>query len=301
VSDIKDTLEILACPQCKSTLTLGSSGDILLCGNCRVQYRILDDIAFFLEDTPAESEKANELSTLAHSYEETYKRSDEPWGYSKRAAELLRHEFLVETAQRYTNRPQRILDVGCSIGQLTSKLCHIPEQMFAMDVSLTAVRKARQKCSQSFRLRNHSEKRHYFYVGSAIALPFQQEVFDLIVLSDGLFEWRLSDDQRKSALNSCYTTLVPNGHAVFTDYLRPEMIQNYIQIIRDSPLKIVAVEFLYDRLWYQFESWFHMFRHHAWVKGIMRQTFIARALRIPARLFGKYGTRHICVVAKKTG
>jgi uncharacterized protein YbaR (Trm112 family) len=46
----KELLEILACPTCKSALTLTPAQDRLVCEACKVAYPIEDDIPILLAD-----------------------------------------------------------------------------------------------------------------------------------------------------------------------------------------------------------------------------------------------------------
>jgi uncharacterized protein YbaR (Trm112 family) len=46
----EELLDILACPQCKGDIYLNESGDGLICDNCRLLYRIEDDIPIMLID-----------------------------------------------------------------------------------------------------------------------------------------------------------------------------------------------------------------------------------------------------------
>ncbi len=44
----KDLLDILVCPQCKGPITLTTSNDGLVCGECRLIYEIRDEIPIML-------------------------------------------------------------------------------------------------------------------------------------------------------------------------------------------------------------------------------------------------------------
>ncbi|MBN2424346.1 MAG: Trm112 family protein [Calditrichaceae bacterium] len=46
----KELLEILACPKCKGDLEYKEAEDKLICHNCRLIYRIEDDIPIMLID-----------------------------------------------------------------------------------------------------------------------------------------------------------------------------------------------------------------------------------------------------------
>jgi len=46
----KELLEILACPKCKGDIYLISTGDGLICENCKLLYEIKDDIPIMLID-----------------------------------------------------------------------------------------------------------------------------------------------------------------------------------------------------------------------------------------------------------
>jgi uncharacterized protein len=46
----KELLDILCCPKCKGDIELTSSGDGLICNNCRLLYHIRDDIPIMLID-----------------------------------------------------------------------------------------------------------------------------------------------------------------------------------------------------------------------------------------------------------
>jgi uncharacterized protein YbaR (Trm112 family) len=46
----KELLDILACPKCKGEIHLNEKNDGLVCENCRLMYRIEDDIPVMLID-----------------------------------------------------------------------------------------------------------------------------------------------------------------------------------------------------------------------------------------------------------
>jgi len=46
----KELLDILACPKCKGEIYLNETEDGLICDNCKLMYRIEDDIPIMLID-----------------------------------------------------------------------------------------------------------------------------------------------------------------------------------------------------------------------------------------------------------
>jgi uncharacterized protein YbaR (Trm112 family) len=53
----KELLDILACPKCKGDLILKDDESALICNNCKLKYRIEDDIPIMLIDEAEKIEK----------------------------------------------------------------------------------------------------------------------------------------------------------------------------------------------------------------------------------------------------
>jgi ubiquinone/menaquinone biosynthesis C-methylase UbiE len=228
-------------------------------------------------------------------YETRYEKESEPWRYSERAAELLRHEYIA--AKIRTLQPRsRILDVGCSIGQLTRKLKTVASVVVGMDVSHTALVKARTNCQSEHML---GPTRYLFAVGQASALPFRAAMFDVVISADVLLEGGFSEELKGQAIEEYARVLRPGGRAIFTDYMRSTGFDGYIALVKQSRLKIVSIEYLSDRLWYQFESLFHLFQNSFWVKALLRNLFLAQIFQRISRTLGRKYSKHICIVAEK--
>ena len=225
-------------------------------------------------------------------FEEMHRRG-EPFDYSRRAAEILRHRFVCLAVRRLDPNPARLLDIGCSMGQLTAQLARLPQALFAVDLSPTAIRGARQ------RLRALGRPAHCV-VASATALPFREGTFDVVVLSDGLHSWQLPAEERRLALDQAHRVVRPGGHALLTEYLQPRAFPEFVGQVRASPFELVSIDYLYDRLWYQFESWFKAVRDWGWVRRLFGSMALAVLLCALARPLGPRGSRHICVVARRS-
>lgn len=228
-------------------------------------------------------------------FEVLHLAKEEPWNYSRRAIEILRHKTIVETVRSYCPEIESIiLDIGCSTGQLTRRIAEHYKNLYAIDVSPAAIKKAEQVS-----MKNNCAI--HFSTGNSTQLPYETEFFNIVIISDGLYEWYPEITGRTESLKEANRVLKKNGFAIFTDYLRTEQFGDFVKEISVSPFRIVEVSYLYDRLWYQFESWFKAVNHWNWVEKLLSSLIIARFLQNLSKCFGKYCSKHILVVAQKTG
>ncbi len=286
--------DILACPRCKHSFG-NSTPTSLRCRHCSQEYEILEGIPRLIDTTSLTTSSAREAFQKNLTWFESHHSShEEPWRYSERAAEILKRQHVLEEVQRYAPHPNTLLDIGCSLGQLSHLLAPTTRRYYAIDISATAIVKA---CSQWSGVQHVPHPT--FVVASATALPFHTESLDLIICMDGLFGMDMNEELQRLVLAECYAVLRPGGIMILTDYLRPERFHEMEDRIRQTPFQVLRIHYLYDRLWYQVESWFHLLETQRWVRVLLRSTFFARLLRIPSRMFGKIGSRHICVVVQK--
>ena len=222
-------------------------------------------------------------------YRQLYQNNPEPWSYTHRAAEVLRHQYIVRELFTFKQTFEKGLDIGCSLGQLTSLLSPLCSQLYAIDVSEIAVHGAIQFC--------HSSKIH-FSLAQLPGLPFQLESLDLIVAADSIYEF-VPEQNRSQAVQDIHKILKPNGMALFTDYIRPEKYLDYLDLIQKNNFKIVKIVPLHDRLWYQFESWFKSIRQWKFSKILLSSIFIAKLFRYPSGLFADQGSMHHLIFVKK--
>lgn len=286
--------EILGCPRCKHSLDFAVP-PALRCRHCGQQYEVRDGIPHLIDTSSLDTPTAqNEFQKNLAWFESQHRDQPEPWKYSERAAEILKRRHVLEEVQHYSHHSTTLLDIGCSLGQLSHTLARTAKRYFAIDISPTAVAKAIAEWEHE-----HNIQRPTFLVASATALPIQPESLDLVVCMDGLHGMDMTEELQRLVLTECYRSLRPGGIIIFTDYMRPERFHEMEERIRQSPFQVLRVHYLYDRLWYQIESWFRLLESQRWVRALLRSTSFAQLLRVPSRLFGKYGSRHICIVAKK--
>jgi ubiquinone/menaquinone biosynthesis C-methylase UbiE len=228
------------------------------------------------------------MAPVQGAFEELHRSQQEPWMFGARAAEILRHEWIVEAAQRL--EPATTLDVGCTVGQLTERLARALPGVSAIDVSPTAVTSARHRIAAGVQ----------FMSGSVTSLPIAPASFDLVIAADGIYSWNLVPSDREAALREIHRVLRPGGRAILTEHTRPARFGEFVGEVARSPLRVVNVDYLYDRPWYQFESWLRAVQRFGGARAIRRNVGIARVLRAVGRRIGPRASRHVCVLAERS-
>jgi SAM-dependent methyltransferase len=230
-------------------------------------------------------------------YEQKYLNEKEPWGYNKYAVEILRHKFVVQSALNLKTEYNRILDVGCGKGNLTFCLDGLSQEIVGMDISKTAIEKSLNFLQNN--LSNKNTAQYRFVNSSILDISFPENHFDLILLCDGISEWFSDDKDKLSALQKTNDLLAPGGFVILSDYQKPGHFGIYVDFISGSSLKIEKLLFLNDRLCYQFYSWFKKIEEYRITKMVFGSIIIARLLMSISSLFGKNGSKHIFVIARK--
>ena len=112
-------------------------------------------------------------TTSQEFFEAKYRENSDPWAFASNDYEQNRYSAILHALDH--RRYRRAFEPGCSIGILTARLASICGRVDAIDISPTAVRRARQHCAH---LSNVSIR-----CGS---LPMDVPVgtFDLLVLSE---------------------------------------------------------------------------------------------------------------------
>jgi len=205
--------------------------------------------------------------------------------------ERLRHARIVELARSF--HAFRMLDLGCSLGQLTSGLAALPGSVFAVDLSPTAVARSRKN------VRVSRGTVVQFAAARSTALPFREAEFELVIASDGLYSWDILRDERIVALGEIHRVMAPGGRAILSEHMRSQRFGEFAAEIEASPLSVESVLYLYDRPAYQFESLLKGIQKLKFARALRRSIRIARVLSGAGRLFGTRGARHICVIARK--
>jgi len=136
--------------------------------------------------------------------------------------------------------------------------------------------------------------------GSALALPIADGRVDFVVAADGIYSWNLETLDRDQCLSEIHRVLAPSGRALFTEHTRPFRFRELIQQIARNGFTVDRVDYLYDRPWYQVESWFKAVQTTSWVRAARNSERIARLLQRIGRIYGPGASRHVCVLARKS-
>jgi SAM-dependent methyltransferase len=139
-------------------------------------------------------------------FEDVFAGDPDPWGLESRPYEAEKHARTVESLG--DRRFRRGLEVGCAGGSLTARLADRCEALVALDISPTALDRARR------RLEHRPDivfRQAAFPHGMDLAGPF-----DLIVLSEVAYYW--SDQDLAAAAGFIRAHLVPGGLVILVHW-----------------------------------------------------------------------------------
>ncbi len=278
--------EIIICPNCKGCLTLLNEN--YHCEKCNSSYEIVSEIPVLISHKNSISNE--EQDKLAEYFDSKYEKNEDPWNYESSAAEIMKYEFVTNLIKTLKPDLKIILDVACSFGFLCNKLSVISKNVIGVDVSIHALMKANQK---------YKKENISFISASAESIPFKDKSFDIVVLCDGLNGMDLTGVHRDNAVKESLRVLKDDGFTIFTDYLKPNQFENYIDYIRKSSYDIKNIYYLNDRLWYKLKYGFNAIKGYSLIKKTLSSLVVGNTLTKISSLFGKNGSNHICIVASR--
>ena len=223
-----------------------------------------------------------------------YTESPEPWDYTSRGVEILRFEYVVQKAKELNPKNGPLLDVGCALGQLTHRLLPAADEIHAMDISLTAVRGAKQKCTAL-----PGGNKIHFACASATDLPYVDEYFDLVIFSDGLEGWELSTEQRLQALAHAFRVVKPGGFVLLTDYLHPRDFQKHIDLIKSTSFRLKKIDYLCDRVGFQLTNNLKSIKNWPAIRQLLSSVRFMKVLALFSRPWGARSSKHLALVLQK--
>jgi ubiquinone/menaquinone biosynthesis C-methylase UbiE len=229
-------------------------------------------------------------------FETQYSSGDEPWSYSRRGGELYRHTFTIEQLRQFCPGPSSLLELGCGSGLMTARFTAFTGELYAADVSLSAVKACKLRCDP---LASKHNCQIQYYVTTAPGLPFDNDSFEVVTLCDGLIGWWFTQEQKQAALKDTYRVLQKGGYVILTDYATPDQFKPYINLVRQSELAIMKISYLYDRPWYLLEALAKRLPFKNLLQSIVASTRIAKLLHRAGSILGSTAARHIIIIARK--
>lgn len=149
-------------------------------------------------------------ASIFRSYYEKFWKSDDPYHHSF----CIQSKARFKTIEKMMNRKHdRILDIGCGEGNLTSIIGRLSTEVVAIDISVNAVKFARKKFGRA-----------HFIVADAEALPFRSYVFDATVASEIIEhvlhpESLLYEMRRVTKINGYMILSTPNKDRLVNKFL----------------------------------------------------------------------------------
>ena len=149
-----------------------------------------------------------ELISDAH-FDRMFDRGDDPWGHEHSWYEQRKRALTLASLPR--GRVCAAFEIGCSTGLLTCELVQRAERVLAVDISASALERARR------RLGEKAAGVELLRMDVREAWPPGR--FDLIVLSEVGYYWRI--EQVRSVLRRAVRTLTSDGALVLVHWRHP--------------------------------------------------------------------------------
>ena len=145
-------------------------------------------------------------TTSQRFFEKMYAHDSDPWNFSSSPYELNRYSAIIQALGK--RRYHHAFEPGCSVGVLTERLADRCDQVYASDLSPTAVATARQRCSRLSNVRVECRPLEQ--------APVPQGV-DLLVLSEIGYYF---EPNRWGALTNCLiNSVVQHGTILASHWL----------------------------------------------------------------------------------
>jgi SAM-dependent methyltransferase len=144
-------------------------------------------------------------TTTQQFFEQLYQQNPDPWRFGSSSYELQRYETILRalTHRRY----RHAFEPGCSVGVLTEQLATLCDQVDAIDISPTAVERARERCALLPGV----------HIVCASVTGFLPESFDLLVFCE--VGYYFDEEQLRALLVRCLANLQPGGTLLASHWL----------------------------------------------------------------------------------
>ena len=148
-------------------------------------------------------------------FDDVYAASDDPWSFETSAYEAAKYDDSM--AALGERRFASGFEIGCSIGVLTRRLAARCDRLLAVDVSESALARARARCA---------DLPQVVFEQMQVPAAFASGPLDLVVMSEVGYYWSRADLDR--ALNLVEEALLPGGLLLLVHWTPP---------VHDYPLR----------------------------------------------------------------
>lgn len=138
-------------------------------------------------------------------FDRVYRANSDPWNFE--TSEYEQTKYTATLAALPQNYYKNAFEIGCSIGVLTARLARFCEKLLSVDVSDTALKKARKRCAELPQVRFEKMR---------IPAEFPRETFDLILVSE--VGYYLAPNDWQMAVEKIVGQLAPNGNVVLVHW-----------------------------------------------------------------------------------
>jgi ubiquinone/menaquinone biosynthesis C-methylase UbiE len=208
------TEPLYVCPDCKTKL------QALFCPDCKTEFPTIEGVPRLLSRNP----RFHRAEGIAAAYDSIYAVRTRVWEPQGRTPEFL--QYFSSLLAGFPGK--RMLEIGCGEGYLLASAR--TQEKFAVDLSMEALRKAKQRVHAHYSL------------ALAERLPFPDDYFD-IVTSVGVMEHFLDTGE---ALREIRRILKPGGHYVtlthvkLTGWEKLRLVGSDFLLPRPRPLKLLG-------------------------------------------------------------
>jgi predicted TPR repeat methyltransferase len=144
-------------------------------------------------------------SREARHFERMYRENLDPWSFTTSQYEQEKYEATLSAVG--TKRFQMALEVGCSIGVLTSRLAARCDKLIGLDFAPSAVAAARARCARLPGVKIEQMQ---------VPRQWPESSFDLIVFSEVLYF--LDESDLRETCDRALGSLLPDGLILLVNY-----------------------------------------------------------------------------------
>jgi len=224
-------------------------------------------------------------------HEAIYREHADPWGYFS-AGEQAKYRVTLEAARRWKPRPHRVLEVACSLGHMTRLLADYADDVWAYDISPTAVDRARERC------RDVPAERMHIDVGDALAPDYPPDSFDVVFIGD--VGMRVHQDLEGGIIRRALPLLREDGVLVLIDNMKPFNQDDYVAFVERQGVEILERVYCCDRYWARFRTAMKYLLPPSLARMATANRAIYAGLATLARWRGPRGSKHFGVVGKRS-